>query len=1459
MSPPGNDEFDFDDLDVWELDHEEQALLAGEDDTKNSWSARVGSKTINTNGPGSSSNGQRSTTQSKAPTSTLDGFDEFGDLDDLSAATLLLDDHDLSGEVAPPVPVRFSTNLPNQRPPQQHPQQQQQQQQQQHQQPAKFYSIFSSAKIQSSNNIDNPALQRTTSFAAVRNTNHSGLTRNHSNPNISSFQNNRFQGQGSHSSISSYFVTKESVDPADSSGAPQQTSLFTTRQAHGLITPATSNIIPRSDPLNDFTADIFQSPETATQPPQLSTHHFIDKRATLTWQYPINYPKRDYQYNIIRRALFTNTLVSLPTGLGKTFIAAVVMLNYYRWFPKSKIIFMAPTRPLVNQQIEACFNVCGIPQEDTVELTGQQAAELRKEEWRKRVVFCTPQVLQNDLKSGFCPAEDIVCLVVDEAHRATGRYAYSEVIRLLEPVNRDVRVMALTATPGSDIKTVQQVVQNLKIAKIELRTEDSMDLQQYVFQRSVQEMVVPCGREVGEIRDKFQRIMRPFLERLSKLNIIRTADPGQLSRFAILQGKDIFLREHAQSANRAFVMKQVAICMGIVHAYELLTVHGIRSFFGNMDPFSSYKGTNDASMDVQGGSAGSKRKKQGMDGEYDKDDDSRHSLALKAMEEIPDFMRMMDSIRIKLKQPDFVSHPKMERLVGVVVQHFMDRQDENDALVQARADSMMSSSTAAADGEPLPQTRVMIFANYRETVEEITRVLEQHRPLIKVQSFIGQATSKGKKGISQKEQQRVVANFQKGEHNVLVATSIGEEGLDIGDVDLIVCYDSHASPIRMLQRMGRTGRKRKGKICVLLAEGHEEQKYRRSLSSHKTVLRAIAQGTNIQYYAHSPRILPPGPPPTCDLVHINVPTFVAASTGRKRRKLADGNVGTGTKINASALLDAQEFAQFQLKIVSGNNKRSVVTPDTIFHIGHSTRTMDFVSIVNQVAKSRLEQSLSEASGPSAEKDPYSKRMSELIDRWGRAGTGSNDSDSDVVSKSRTTELSRRAKGGDLRALKQNLQGSRDDVLSDGEMEVLNTQYSLNSLYHVSTHKRRLLSDDDSDDNDRDKDSSHKSSESSRTNQPSSVPKRTYTTSNTSKNPAKLPGSSRTTGARSTTAATASTKSIRAYFRTLSDDEIDKEIMNGLGQEFGHKDIDGIPDSFPGRKTSVSVWSASDTEFVDGTGNNSARVQRGFDFKEPLTPPPLWYKPKDVRDKGDPTYSADTSALMEGNELFPVFELPPVPEPGQWYRPNPVVLPIRGPPEHRAGSTRDPETNNNDKGGPIKDKEEAVEHILWIESSQEDPELDQERANGSTTVLKTKDTSAYQSNSLPSINTSSFTRKHQATMNSSGFISAKSLMSSKAKTMDGNGSSSSSSSSIKGNCQGEAGSTEAVGVKFNKAARGSLLPPGNRYQGQDQGQSSHVDHMQLWGSNAKDKMISNLTICCCRMEICSRKTTFHGSS
>ena len=144
--------------------------------------------------------------------------------------------------------------------------------------------------------------------------------------------------------------------------------------------------------------------------------------------YPTNYPIRDYQFNIVKKTLFKNTLVCLPTGLGKTFIAAVVMYNFYRWYPQGKVVFMAPTRPLVAQQIEACFGVVGIPQAHTAEMTGSMVPRERAVQWQeKRVFFLTPQVMQNDLGRGSCPAIEVSCVVFDEAHKALGNHAYCQV------------------------------------------------------------------------------------------------------------------------------------------------------------------------------------------------------------------------------------------------------------------------------------------------------------------------------------------------------------------------------------------------------------------------------------------------------------------------------------------------------------------------------------------------------------------------------------------------------------------------------------------------------------------------------------------------------------------------------------------------------------------------------------------------------------------------------------------------------------------------------------------------------------------------------------------------------------------------------------------------------------------------------------------------------------------------
>ncbi|KAJ3250263.1 hypothetical protein HDU77_006850 [Chytriomyces hyalinus] len=565
--------------------------------------------------------------------------------------------------------------------------------------------------------------------------------------------------------------------------------------------------------------------------------HAINGAALKSWLYPTNCPVREYQFNVIQASMFQNTLVALPTGLGKTFIAAVVMFNFFRWFPESKIVFMAPTKPLVAQQIEACYKITGIPQEVTDEMTGNANPEARRRSWAtKRVFFLTPQVMQNDLNRDSCPADKVVLVVIDEAHKASGKHAYCEVVRMLSEAGAAFRVLALTATPGSDVKTVQNVIENLHISKIEIRTEDSLDIKPYTHERNLCVEVIKPSPDIMAIGDLFKRVMAPYLKRLNDARAFYGNDLASISRFMLMKAREEYKRKNPGASNdprRFQIEADFSLCISLCESYTHLLQIGIHMFLVEIE---NYIGD---SMDPQ----------------------AKVSKTKERLLQNPDFVAMLKKARSHIQTPGSVSHPKLTVLVEAVVGHFRDH-------------------TAAVNrGERDWETRVMVFSNFRESVSEIKQALSNHEPLVKVMSFVGQSSGKkgGMKGCTQKEQLELIQTFQRGGYNVLVATCIGEEGLDIGDVDLIVCFDAQNSPIRMLQRMGRTGRKRDGKVVLLLSEGKEEEAHRRSQIQYKTVQKAIieGQGAKLKMYAveDKDRLFPKGVRPDCVKENLEIQAF----------------------------------------------------------------------------------------------------------------------------------------------------------------------------------------------------------------------------------------------------------------------------------------------------------------------------------------------------------------------------------------------------------------------------------------------------------------------------------------------------------------------------------------------------------------------------------------------------------
>ncbi|KAA0172092.1 hypothetical protein FNF27_06127 [Cafeteria roenbergensis] len=602
----------------------------------------------------------------------------------------------------------------------------------------------------------------------------------------------------------------------------------------------------------------------------------LDPAHAGTWVFPAHpeYPEREYQLAIAGRALFENTLVSLPTGLGKTFIAAVVMHNYRRWFPSGKVVFMAPTRPLVAQQVEACHKIVGIPAEDTAQMQGSVAASLREGYWRERaVIYCTPQMLQNDLEARRVDARRIVLLVLDEAHRATGKYAYCEVVRLMEEAGARFRLLALSATPGSDLKRVQGVIDALRISAIEARADGDPDVAPYTHNRTIDRITVSISSDLKVFQSAFAAVLRPLCVQLHAAKLISHRDPMRLSQVGLCKVADEARKNPGKypvpQPEWHGVMSALYTLQRLQPAMSELLMHGTHAFWCSLQRFA--------------------RERKGTQAE---------NTLLRSHP-----WRQLTTRLAELERAGrHILHPKLVMLGDKVRHHFERHDAARDAGVAAAVEGSASGAAAKGGGG----TRVIIFTETRPSVDEIVKYLRAHAAdCCRPAAFVGQGGSRRPKGAapgdaassssssstaadagtsdggpqqeattsalsssqgpisitgqSQKQQQAVVARFRSGRYNTLVATCIGEEGLDIGDVGLIVLFDASGSPVRTVQRIGRTGRQKAGEIVALVTPGAESAKFEAAFRKYRHVASALrSNASRFRMSDASPVMVPSG-------------------------------------------------------------------------------------------------------------------------------------------------------------------------------------------------------------------------------------------------------------------------------------------------------------------------------------------------------------------------------------------------------------------------------------------------------------------------------------------------------------------------------------------------------------------------------------------------------------------------
>jgi ERCC4-related helicase len=177
---------------------------------------------------------------------------------------------------------------------------------------------------------------------------------------------------------------------------------------------------------------------------------------------------RTYQQTIFATAIKHNTLVVLPTGLGKTLIAKMLAKYRLEKFPDSKVLFLTPTKPLATQHMDTFLDT--FFESELFLAMGTITPDKRKEAYvSAKIIFATPQTIENDIINKRISLDNVSLIIFDEAHRATGDYSYGFIAKQYDMHGKDKRVLALTASPGTDKEEITKICSNLNIEKIEVK------------------------------------------------------------------------------------------------------------------------------------------------------------------------------------------------------------------------------------------------------------------------------------------------------------------------------------------------------------------------------------------------------------------------------------------------------------------------------------------------------------------------------------------------------------------------------------------------------------------------------------------------------------------------------------------------------------------------------------------------------------------------------------------------------------------------------------------------------------------------------------------------------------------------------------------------------------------------------------------------------------------------------
>jgi ERCC4-related helicase len=477
---------------------------------------------------------------------------------------------------------------------------------------------------------------------------------------------------------------------------------------------------------------------------------------------------RSYQKNIADSAQRRNTMVILPTALGKTVISLLVCADLLYNYRDKRILVMAPTRPLVSQHRNYFSSVLKISEENIASVTGKILPYARRAVWDRtniRLIFTTPEVVKNDLEEGRLNLKDFGLLVFDESHRAMKEYAYTFIAKEYIKQSSCPYILAMTASPGAERKRIQEVCNNLFIEHIEYRSEDDPDVKPYVNAIDVKWEWLNLPEEYRYIVSILRSMLEEKIKWLTRNGLLVKPIKWIFKRDLIELGEELRykleLTMEEQRGPLYIAMLNQSSALTLMYCLELIESQGSYSLKAFLDRINE-------------------------------DESNAHTFLLKD----PRMMEIKTLVEGIVKE-----HPKMLHLLQLIKDHHHHHHHNQLSLINDVRNS------------PNLKSKILVFTQYRDTAKHIVEVLEKND--IKTSRFVGQAKRIGDEGMKQDEQAAVLESFRNSDFDVLVATSIAEEGLDIPEVDLVIFYEPISSEIRYIQRRGRAGRKSSGSVIIL--------------------------------------------------------------------------------------------------------------------------------------------------------------------------------------------------------------------------------------------------------------------------------------------------------------------------------------------------------------------------------------------------------------------------------------------------------------------------------------------------------------------------------------------------------------------------------------------------------------------------------------------------------------------